>query len=85
MHMANGKQATIQLDNEAILSLQKDLALFSRAADSLRKKLSRILPAKYGSDAWWEKEEEKVYAALAQGEYKDFSSVDEMLKYLNVS
>lgn len=81
--MANGKQTTIQLDNEAILSLQKDLVLFSYAAESLRKKLARLLPAPYGSDTWWEQSIERSKKDVATGKYKTFDSTKDFVRYLD--
>lgn len=83
MHIADGKQTTIQLDNEVILSLQKDLALFSRAADALRQKLAQLVPASYGSDAWWEQSIERSKKDVAAGKYTSFDSAGDFVRYLD--
>lgn len=82
-HMANGKQATIQFDSDAILAIQKDLALFSRAADSLRKRLTQLVPAPYGGDAWWGQSIERSKKDIAAGKYKTFDSAKDFVRYLD--
>lgn len=81
--MANGKQITVQLDSETITAIQKDLALFSHAAESLRKKLSRLIPAPYGSDTWWEQSIERSKKDVAAGKYKTFDSAKDFVRYLD--
>ena len=62
--MANGKTLSPDIDTKLLTGILDDLDAFLRAGFAMRKKLSRILPAKYGSDLWWEKEEEKADTAL---------------------
>lgn len=83
--MANGKTMNTTIDERALENLAHTLASFSAASEALRKQIVTLFPAKYGSALWWEQEEAKVDEALKRRDYKDFSSVDEMLTYLNMS
>lgn len=81
--MANGKQAMVQLDSEAIMAIQKDLALFSHAAESLRKKLSLLIPAPYGSDTWWEQSIERSKKDIAEGRYTELKTKDDVKRFFD--
>lgn len=80
--MANGKTISHSMDEQALARLAQALASFSIAADTLRKQIMTVFPAKYGSDLWWEKEEAKVDEQLKKGQYKKFSSMDEAIRHL---
>ena len=41
------------------------------------------LPAKYGSDAWWDKEEQKSRKDYKEGRFKTYNSVQALMKDLN--
>ena len=70
--------------NEATLtSLVDDLEALSRAAKSIKEKLIKLLPAKYGSDLWWEKEIKDGIESIKSGRGKKFQTYQEAIKYLN--
>lgn len=80
--MANGKTMNTTIDKQALEKLARTLAAFSAAAEALRKQIITLFPAKYGSDAWWEKEEAKIDEQIKKGQYKKFSSMDEAIAHL---
>lgn len=82
-HMVNGKQTTINLDTDTILAIQKDLAMVSRAAESLQKKLAHLFPAPYGGDVWWEQSVERSKKDIAAGKYEEFDSAKDFVQYLD--
>lgn len=70
------------LDEQAFEKLAASLASFSAASEALRKQIVTLFPARYGSALWWEKEEAKVDEQLKNGQYKQFSSMDEAITHL---
>lgn len=81
--MANGKQTTINLDADTLMALQKELAMFSRAAESLQKKLARLFPAPYGSDAWWEQSIERSKKDIAEGRYTELRTQEDVKRFFD--
>ncbi len=81
--MANGKTLSTEIDTKALSGLLDDLESFSRAALAIRKRLSQILPAKYGSDLWWEQSIERSKKDVTAGKYKSFDSAKDFVRYLD--
>ncbi|MDP1722359.1 MAG: hypothetical protein Q8L37_04050 [Candidatus Gottesmanbacteria bacterium] len=81
--MANGKTLSTEIDTKALSGLLDDLETFSRAALAMRKRLSQILPAQYGSDAWWEQSIERSKKDVAAGKYKSFDSANDFVRHLD--
>ena len=59
-----------------ILVLEKTLA-------RLKEKILSVLPAKYGSDAWWERSMREGIESIEAGRGKKFETYEEAIKYLN--
>ena len=74
---------TKSLDESTMVSLLSELATLSQAAKNVREKLLKIVPVKYGSDLWWEKEEKKGLQEYKEGKFKTFASVKDLMKDLN--
>jgi len=73
-----------QTFNEAtLISLLHDLETLAKAARSVKEKLLKVFPVKYGSDLWWEKETAKSLKEYEDGKYKSFTSVENLIKDLN--
>lgn len=81
--MANGKTLSPSINEQELARLAQALSFFSAAADTLRKRIVTLFPAKYGSDLWWEKEELQADEDLKAGRFKEFSSVEEAIKWLD--
>ncbi|MBI3559845.1 hypothetical protein HY087_01825 [Candidatus Gottesmanbacteria bacterium] len=81
--MANGKTVTNTLDEQSLVRLAQALSSFSVAADTLRKRIVTLLPAKHGSDLWWEKEELQADEDLKAGRFQAFSSMEEAIHWLD--
>ena len=58
-----------------ILVLEKTLA-------RLKEKILSVLPAKYGSDAWWERSDKEAIKSIEQGRGVKFDNLKEAIKYL---
>lgn len=68
---------TIQKFMTEISSLEKRLA-------KLKAEVAKFLPVKYGSDAWWEREEKKADEDIKAGRvYGPFSDINNLLKELH--
>lgn len=81
--MANGKTLSTEVDTKLLSGLLDDLETFSRAALALRNKLSQILPAKFGSDTWWEQEEARSRQAINEGLYTELANKEDIKKFFN--
>lgn len=81
--MANGKQTTINLDADTLMALQRELAMFSRAAEALQKKLTRFLSAPYGSDVWWEQSIEQSREDYKAGRYTELKTKEDIHRFFD--
>ncbi|MBI3559009.1 hypothetical protein HY085_01305 [Candidatus Gottesmanbacteria bacterium] len=59
-----------------ILSLEKALA-------RLKEKFLKMMPAKYGSDAWWERMDKQAEEGILAGKGKKFDTYEEAVNYLH--
>ena len=71
------------IDTETAESLFSDITSLQKKLELLRKKIVKLLPAKYGSDLWWEKENEEALEEVKQGKYTTYDNVDDLLKDLH--
>ena len=78
--MANSRVRTI--DIKTVESLYKEIQVMETALGSLRKRIVELLPAKYGSDLWWEKSDTRAMKKIAEGEGIKFKTAEEVIKYL---
>ncbi len=74
---------TQSANETTMISLLNDLATLSQAAKSVREKLLKIVPVKYGSDLWWEKETEKSLEDYKQGKYKVYNNAKDLVNDLH--
>lgn len=72
----SGQSFTAEDFYTEIVSLEKTLA-------KLKEKLLKMMPVKYGSDAWWEKSDKKSFEEYEQGKYKSFQNVKVLMRELN--
>lgn len=63
--------------------LLEEIFLLEKAVLSLKAKVLKALPVKYGSEAWWEKEAEEGIKSIELGRGKKFATYEEAVKYLN--
>lgn len=72
------------IDTKTAESLLKEIEAMGRSLKALRKKIIRFLPAKYGSDLWWEKEELEADEDIRKGRvFGPFKNADELIKTLH--
>lgn len=72
---------TQSLNEATMVSLLDELAVLSQAAKNVREKLLKIVPVKYGSDLWWEKETEKSLEDYKQGRYVVLKKKEDIDKF----
>lgn len=75
---------TQSIDESTILSLINELAVLSQAAKNVREKLLKIVPAKYGSDLWWEKSDKEANEQVKRGNYTTVKNEEELKKFLGL-
>lgn len=78
--MANLQVETI--DTKTAESLYRQIQAMSMILEDLRKKVAKLLPAKYGSDLWWEKSDEEAIVSIKEGRGKKFKTYEDAVKYL---
>lgn len=81
--MVNGKTINTMTDEHALEKLAQTLASFSAASEALRKQIIALLPAKYGSDLWWEQEEARSRQAIQEGRYTELKSKEDIKSFFN--
>ena len=69
--MAN---SAISVDGEALAAIYKDLSILAEVSSSLVEKLERLLPARFGSSLWWEKETEAAIKSIEAGQFSEYPS-----------
>lgn len=70
------------VDAETAESIFSEIRALQRKLEILRKKVIKLLPAKYGSDLWWEKEHEEAFEDIKTGRVRKLTSVSELDKPL---
>ena len=79
--MANRSTA---IDTDTAESIFSEITVLQKKLESLRKRVIKLLPAKYGSDLWWEKENEEALEEVKRGEvYGPFNSAQDLIKSLH--
>lgn len=69
--MAN---SAISIDGEALTAIYKDLSILAKVSSSLVEKLERLLPARFGTSLWWEKETEAAIKSIKEGQFMEYPS-----------
>lgn len=72
------------LDEKSLLSLYEDLNRLTDTLNGLKEKIRTLLPAKYGSDLWWEKENKSALKEIADGKSFSINSKEELKKFLQI-
>lgn len=74
--MANTKTLTASADTAQ--SLFSEIEKMEKALADLKKRLILALPAKYGSDLWWEQGQLIAEKEIKEGKYYVLESVDDL-------
>lgn len=73
------KQRSITtIDTKTVESIFEDIDTVRRSIEVLRKKVLKLLPSRYGSDAWWEKEIGEADAEIKAGRIRELHSVHDL-------
>lgn len=73
-----------QTQQTTLVSLLEELDALSKAARSVREKLLKIAPVKYGSDLWWEKSDQEALEQIKRGEGVTATTEAELKKLLGL-
>lgn len=79
--MAN--RSTVTIDSETAENILKDVESMRKSLEALRKRVIKLLPQRYGSDAWWEKEIEEGVKEVKQGKYTIYKNVHDLINDLH--
>lgn len=80
--MAN--RSALTMNTKTAENLLKEIESMRRSLETLKKKIMDLLPAKYGSDAWWERAETEADEDIKKGRvFGPFKNADELLKSLH--
>ena len=79
--MAN--RSTITIDTKTAENILEEIEAVGQSLEVLRKKILKLLPAKYGSDAWWEKAELEADEDIKAGRYTTYTNVENLIKDLH--
>ena len=78
------KHLATTIDTKTAESIFSEITSLQKKLELLRKKVVKLLPAKYGSDLWWEKENEEALEEVKKGQvYGPFQNADELLRSLH--
>lgn len=77
------QNSTITINKKAAESILEELDNLQKSLVSLRKKVLKLLPSKYGSDAWWEKEIKEGLEEVKQGKYTAYENVHSLIRDLH--
>ena len=64
--------------------LLREIFLLEKAVLSLKTKVLKALPVKYGSEAWWEKLDQEGLEQIKRGEVIKFENTKELKKSLGL-
>lgn len=74
----------ITVDTKTVEKILSRLDELKRDINELKDKLLKE-EAPYGSNAWWEKEEEKATEDIKKGRYKVFNKAEDLINDLHKS
>lgn len=76
--MAN--KSTVIIDTKTAETLLREVESMRQSLETLRKKIIRLFPSKYGSSGWWEREIEEADTEIKAGKIRELHSMDELDK-----
>jgi hypothetical protein len=80
--MAN--KLTVTINTKTAETILKEVESMRQSLEALRKKILKLLPARYGSDEWWEKEIEEGLEEVRRGKVRGpFKNADDLIRSLH--
>ena len=77
-------RSTITIDTKTAENILEEIEAMRKSLETLRKKIMTLLPSKYGSYAWWEKEINEGLKEVKEGNLSGpFKNADELIKALH--
>lgn len=76
-------RSVVTIDTKTAETLLKEIEAMRKSLEALRKKVINILPAKYGSDAWWEKEIGEGLKEVKHGKYTVYKNAKDLISDLH--
>ena len=80
--MAN--KSTVTIDTRTVETLLEEIDAMRKSLETLRKKVIKLLPARYGSDLWWEKEINEGLKEVKEGKYTTYKNAKHLIDDLHV-
>gem|GEM_PF-1201697 len=80
--MANQKTTTIDLKTAELLFTK--VQRMEKALAQIKSKILQLLPAKYGSDLWWEKSDEEAIEQIGLGKGTVINNKEELKRFLGI-
>lgn len=79
--MAN--RSTLTINTKTAEGLLNEIEAMRKSLEALRKKIVDILPAKYGSDIWWDREIKEGLKEVKQGKYTVYKNAKDLIHDLH--
>lgn len=79
--MAN--KSTVIIDTKTAETLLREVESMRQSLEALRKKILKLLPAKYGSGVWWAKEINEGLKEVEKGKYMVYNNVKDLINDLH--
>lgn len=76
-------RSTVSLDTKTAQRILEEVEAMRKSLDILRKRIIRLFPPQYGSDAWWEKEIAEANKEIKAGRVKEIDNLNQLDKPLN--
>lgn len=76
-------RSTISLDTKTAQSILEEVETMRKSIDILRKRIIKLFPPQYGSDAWWEKEITEAKKEIKAGRIKELDNLNQLDKPLD--
>jgi hypothetical protein len=79
----NGSSAVTFGQSLAAEDFYSEILVLEKALARLKEKFLKAAPAKYGSDAWWEKMDQRAEESILAGRGRKFDTYKEAIDYLH--
>lgn len=76
-------RSTVTIDTKTAESIFSEIALIEKRLSVLRKKVMQFIPASYGSDRWWEKQEALADKEINEGKYTVYENAQDLIADLH--
>jgi len=75
-------RSTVSLDIKTAQRIFEEVESLRKSVDILRKRIVKLFPPQYGSDAWWKKEIAEAKKEIKAGQIKELNNLKQLDKPL---